>query len=69
MYNNFENNPRFFVDAMLGNIAKKLRLLGYDTKYSSDINDNDLIESAKNEQRIIISKDNELMCKIGRAHV
>ena len=33
----------FFVDAMLGNIAKKLRLLGYDSKYFSDIDDGQLI--------------------------
>lgn len=69
MHSNFENNPRFFVDAMLGNIAKKLRLLGYDTKYSSDIADNDLIESAKEEQRIIVSKDNELVSKARNSNV
>ncbi len=69
MHNNFENNPRFFVDAMLGNIAKKLRLLGYDTKYSSDIADNDLIESAKKGQRIIISKDSELVNKAENSKV
>lgn len=69
MHNNFENNPRFFVDAMLGNIAKKLRLLGYDTKYSSDIADNDLIETAKNEQRVIISKDYELVSKSQNSNV
>ena len=63
MYNNLEYTPRFFVDAMLGNIAKKLRLLGYDTNYSSDIDDNILIDSAKKDERIIISKDNELVNK------
>ena len=58
-----ENIPRFFVDAMLGNIAKKLRLLGYDTKYSSNIADDNLIEFAKVEDRIIISRDNDLVNK------
>ncbi len=45
----------FLVDAMLGNIAKKLRLFGFDSKYFSDIDDSKLIEKAKNEHRTIIS--------------
>lgn len=51
----------FIVDAMLGNIAKKLRLLGYDTEYFSDIEDYELLEKAKNENRILISKDHDLI--------
>ena len=57
------NEPKFFVDAMLGNIAKKLRLIGYDSKYFSDIDDKKLIDIARNENRIIISKDDELIKK------
>ena len=51
----------FLVDAMLGNIAKKLRLFGFDSKYFSDIDDSKLIEKAKNENRIIISRDRNLI--------
>ena len=51
----------FFVDAMLGNIAKKLRLLGLDSEYVSDINDSELLERSQNENRIIISKDQNLI--------
>jgi len=57
------NKPKFFVDAMLGNIAKKLRLMGYDSKYFSDIEDEKLVDIARNENRIIISKDKELIKK------
>ena len=56
-----ESEPIFFVDAMLGNIARKLRLLGYDSQYFSDIDDEKLINSARKEKRIIISKDEELI--------
>ena len=56
-----ENESTFFVDAMLGNIARKLRLLGYDSQYFSDIDDEKLIDSARKEKRIIISKDEELI--------
>ena len=58
-----KNKQKFFVDAMLGNIAKKLRILGYDTLYSSDIADEKLIVIAKKEKRIIISRDEELIRK------
>ncbi len=51
----------FLVDAMLGNIAKKLRILGFDSEYVSDIDDSKLIEKAKNENRTIISRDRDLI--------
>ena len=58
-----EIEPIFFVDSMLGNIARKLRLLGYDSLYFSDIYDEKLIDGARKEKRIIISKDEELIKK------
>ncbi|WP_316505719.1 Mut7-C RNAse domain-containing protein [Nitrosopumilus sp.] len=51
----------FLVDAMLGNIAKKLRLFGVDSEYYSDIDDFELIEKTENENKIIISKYNDLI--------
>ena len=51
----------FLVDAMLGNIAKKLRLFGFDSEYFSDMDDSELIEKAKNGNRIIISRDHRLI--------
>lgn len=55
--------PVFFVDAMLGNIAKKLRLMGFDSSYDSQIADDDLINFAIKENRIIVSCDSELIRK------
>ncbi|MGA9229497.1 MAG: Mut7-C RNAse domain-containing protein [Nitrosotalea sp.] len=52
--------PIFIVDAMLGNLAKKLRILGYDSKYFSSIEDDKLIAIAKNEKRINLTKDEQL---------
>ena len=54
------SKPIFVVDAMLGNLAKKLRILGYDSKYFSSIDDDKLILIAKNEKRIILTKDEQL---------
>ncbi|WP_420545152.1 Mut7-C RNAse domain-containing protein [Nitrosopumilus sp.] len=51
----------FFVDAMLGNIARKLRLLGFDSEYFPDIEDSKLIEKAQTECRTIISRDYSLI--------
>lgn len=55
--------PIFLVDAMLGKLAKKLRLLGYDTIYSSNKDDDELIQIAKTEKRILITKDVQLVKK------
>ena len=45
---------------MLGTIAKKLRIFGFDCKYHSAMPDDDLILAAKRENRIIITKDSKL---------
>jgi len=45
---------------MLGTIAKKLRMFGFDCKYDSSIDDDYLILIAKKEKRIIITKDSKL---------
>ena len=42
---------------MLGKLAKKLRLLGFDTFYSSSIADDKIIIMTKNEKRILLTKD------------
>ena len=55
--------PLFIVDAMLGKLAKKLRLLGYDSLYSSSMDDNMILQIAKNENRILITKDVPLIIK------
>jgi len=55
-----EQRPDFAIDAMLGNLAKKLRVLGLDSKYFSSIEDKKLIELAKKENRVLITKDEGL---------
>lgn len=54
------HKPSFIVDSMLGNLAKKLRIIGYDSKYFSSIEDDKLLLIAKNEKRIILTKDEQL---------
>lgn len=52
---------KFLVDQMLGTLAKWLRLAGIDTYYATqEISDDDLLEIAKKQKRIIITRDKEL---------
>ncbi|WP_328189741.1 Mut7-C RNAse domain-containing protein [Marinobacter sp. OP 3.4] len=53
--------PRFAVDAMLGRLARWLRALGFDTTYSPDIDDHDLVALANREQRILLTRDQHLI--------
>ncbi len=53
-------NLSFVIDSMLGTIAKKMRILGFDSKYSATIDDEDLILLAKKESRTIITKDRQV---------
>ena len=50
---------------MLGKLAKKLRLLGYDTFYLSSIADNKIIIRAKNENRILLTR-NRLLAQLSQ---
>lgn len=45
---------------MLGKLAKWLRMLGYDTAYIRDANDDELARIAVREDRILLTRDNRL---------
>ena len=64
-----DEKPIFLVDAMLGKLAKKLRLLGYDSLYSSSIEDDEIVRLAKNEKRILITKDVPLSQKAKKQQI
>jgi hypothetical protein len=52
--------PRLIVDAMLGKLAKWLRLAGYDAAYWRDGSDEKLIQCAQAEGRVILTRDHQL---------
>lgn len=51
------NYPKFVVDAMLGHVARWLRLLGYDVIYYHLLSDWKLMKIAKEEDRILLTRD------------
>jgi len=51
---------KFVADGMLGKLARWLRMLGQDVKYSNQFEDAELIMTANKEHRILLTRDSEL---------
>jgi hypothetical protein len=54
------SSVRFIVDGMLGSLARKLRVFGFDTLYLNDAEDERLIEMAKQQGRVLLTCDKML---------
>jgi len=49
---------------MFGTLAKWLRLFGFDTFYAnSELEDEDLLQVARNENRVIVTRDKQLIAR------
>jgi uncharacterized protein with PIN domain len=59
------DRPRFLADEMLGSLARWLRIIGYDTTYAKDLNDRDVLELARSEGRILLTRDHQLAERAG----
>lgn len=53
--------PRFLLDVHLGALARRMRLVGLDTAYSNDRDDDTLIEFANAGGRVLLTKDRGLL--------
>ena len=53
--------PRFVADAHLGALARRLRMAGFDTLYDNAYADPALAELANREERILLTRDRELL--------
>ncbi len=54
------SEKRFLVDGMLGKLTRFMRILGFDTLYFKDANDDELLTISKKDKRILITRDQEL---------
>jgi uncharacterized protein with PIN domain len=52
---------RFLLDVHLGALARRLRLVGVDTSYRNDMDDDELIAQANAEQRVLLTQDRGLL--------
>jgi uncharacterized protein with PIN domain len=52
---------RFVLDVHLGTLARRLRLLGVDTAYRNDADDDELVEQAAAQHRLLLTKDRGLL--------
>jgi uncharacterized protein with PIN domain len=55
-----EENVKFLADAMLGKLSRWLRILGQDVEYNVNLTDDQLLEKAKAEGKVLLTKDFEL---------
>ena len=61
------SKPTFLADAMLGSIARKLRIFGFDTLYLNHVHDDDVLKIGIAQNRIILTRDKELFKRIIKA--
>ena len=59
----YEGESRFILDNHLGRLAAYLRLLGFDTWYRNDFQDNELADLAFRTQRILLTRDLHLLMR------
>ncbi len=63
-------DPKFVVDAMLGRLARWLRILGFDTWYFREIEDRELLDLHQATGRILLTRDTRLvLCRRVGRHV
>ena len=53
--------PRFAADSNVGRLARWLRVLGYDATYHPHVRDGDLVRLAMAEDRVLLTREEDLM--------
>lgn len=62
-----ERSISFLADAMLGNIARKLRIFGFDTIYLAHTPDDEILKIGIDQDRVILTADREFFKRIVKA--
>jgi uncharacterized protein len=59
---------RFVCDVHLGTLARRLRLLGFDTSYANHADDRTLVRIAVEDHRVLLSRDRGLLSRRAVLH-
>ncbi len=54
---------KFIADAMLGKLAKRMRILGFDVFFDPALNDNEIIRLSLEQDRVILTRDKALSAR------
>jgi uncharacterized protein with PIN domain len=60
--------PRFVLDTHLGRLTAYLRMLGFDSLYRNDFEDEELVDISRQDQRILLTKDRGLLKRSNLSH-
>jgi hypothetical protein len=63
-----EGEARFLLDNHLGQLATYLRMLGFDSQYRNDYQDEELASIAVEEQRVLLTRDRRLLMRKAIRH-
>jgi uncharacterized protein with PIN domain len=61
-------HKKFILDVHLGTLARYLRMIGFDTKYKNDYDDNEIVDISLNEKRTILTRDIGILKRNEVAH-
>jgi uncharacterized protein with PIN domain len=53
--------PRFVVDTNVGRLARWLRMMGYDALFIHEVDDKQLVAIALDENRVLLTRDTQIM--------
>jgi hypothetical protein len=53
--------PRFVLDVHLGTLARRMRLLGLDTAYDPEADDEALVATSLSQERVLLTRDRGLL--------
>ena len=56
-----EKPQAYIADAMLGRLAKWLRMLGFDVEYAAGVEDDALVERVEETGRVLVTRDTRLV--------
>ena len=54
---------------MLGKVAKKLRIFGFDTVYLANTDDNEIISRCSDRERIVLTRDKQLYKRLTKLNI